>query len=210
MWNFCTELFSSFYKSTCEFSKKKSTIHRISQAHKTPSFHWFFLAVIAARSRPPRMNARMCVFPAARSLKNCEWCNKGTNRRQREAEAIRGCRKDIWLDWIPTAATLQRAALQTVLFYNTIQYNQGWVTAFSPSCVGSKNYQKHNISWHPALLHSTTVVVFFLVSPLPSSSLPPSHLPRGPSVGGPPSVRKHSPLSAPFHWVHCPFLLLLG
>ena len=52
-----------------------------------------------------------------------DWCNKGTNRRRREGEAIRGCRKDIWLDWIPTAATLQRAALQTVLFYNTIQYN---------------------------------------------------------------------------------------
>ena len=98
------------------FLKKKSTIHKISQAHKTPSFHLFFLAVIAARSRPPLMNARMCVFPAARCLKNWEWCNKGTNRRQREAEAIRGCRKDIWLDWIPTAATLQRAALQTVLF----------------------------------------------------------------------------------------------
>ena len=123
MWNFCTELFSSFYKSTSDFSKKKSTIHKISRAHKTPSFHLFFLAVIAARSRPPLMNARMCVFPAARCLKNWEWCNKGTNRRQREAEAIRGCRKDIWLDWIPTAATLQRAALQTVLFYNTIQYN---------------------------------------------------------------------------------------
>ena len=71
------------------------------------------------------MNARMCVFPAARSLKNCEWCNKGTNRRQREAEAIRGCRKDIWLDWIPTAATLQRAANCPFLQYNTIQPRLG-------------------------------------------------------------------------------------
>ena len=36
------------------------------------------------------------------------WCNKGTNRRRWDGgQAIRGCRKDIWLDWANTTARVQ-------------------------------------------------------------------------------------------------------
>ena len=60
------------------------------------------------------------------------WCNKGTNRRRWDGgQAIRGCRKDIWLDWANTTARVQCPAkkkkrikqqrTQSFLFYGRPQ-----------------------------------------------------------------------------------------